>query len=87
MKKYEKARYDELKEGDVIMFYGALERVTKVDSFSAPANKYFPNEKTIRFELEPVNEESIKILGEFYSRGRYGGVGCITVTKVQFIND
>ena len=83
MKKYETVRYDELKEGDLIMFHGALERVSKVKSFPAPANEYYPNEKTISFDLEPVNEESIKILGKFYSKGSYSGVGCLTVEKVS----
>ena len=48
-----------------------------------PANEYYPNEKTISFDIEPVNEESIKILGKFYSKGSYGGVGCLTVEKVS----
>lgn len=76
-------RYDELKVGDIICWHGALERITEVCTFPAPANEFYPNEKKILFTLEPVNEESIEILGGFYSRGTYGGVGCLLATKIE----
>ena len=76
-------RYDELKVGDVIWWYGAKERVVAVREFPAPANEFYPNEKTIRFDIEPVDDEAVGILGKFYSHGTYGGVGCLTVELVE----
>lgn len=75
-------RYDELKVGDVIMFHGANVRIIKITEQSAPANEYYQNEKTIGFDIEPADYEAERILGKFYSHGSYGGVGCLTVTKV-----
>lgn len=74
----EKIRYDELKKNDIIVFHGANVRVTKVTETPAPANKWYPDEKTISFDIEPADEEAVKILGSFYSYGSYGGVGCLT---------
>ena len=79
-----KKRYDEIKTGDIIWWYGAKEKVTDVREYPAPANEWFPNEKTIRFDLAPVNEESKKLLGG-YCWGTYGGVGCLTVETVEDI--
>lgn len=76
-------RYDEIKTGDVILFHGAEERVVKTTEFPAPANEYYPSEKTIYFELEPANEEAEKILGKFYIHGEYGGVGCLKVELLK----
>lgn len=76
-------RYDELRENDVIKFHGAILKVTKVTETPAPANKWYPNEKTIGFEVEPADDEAVKILGKFYSHGSYGGVGCLTVELVS----
>lgn len=73
-------RYDELAVGDVIIFHGAKERVTEVSHHNWE-NKYYPGEVTVRFELEPYDEEAVKILGGFYSHGGYGGVGCL-ITEV-----
>ena len=77
-------RYDELKVGDIILFHGALERIVELKTFPAPANEYYKNEKIINFTLEPINDESIKILGKFYSRGTYGGVGCLIATIIEY---
>lgn len=76
-------RYDRLKVGDVIYWHGAKERIVSINEYPAPANEYYPNEKTIHFELEPVDEEAVKILGNFYSHGTYGGVGCLTATVAE----
>jgi hypothetical protein len=76
-------RYDELKVNDVIKFHGANVRVTKVIETPAPANEWYPNEKTIRFDIEPADEDAVKILGKFYSHGTYGGVGCLTTELVR----
>ena len=76
-------RYDEIQKNDVIRFHGANLRVTKVTETPAPANQWYPNEKTIGFEVEPADDEAIKILGSFYSHGSYGGVGCLTVELVS----
>lgn len=75
-------RYDELKAGDVILFHGANERVVSVTTTPAPANEWYPNECTVRFVLEPADEKAVEILGSFYSHGCYGGVGCLTATKI-----
>ena len=74
-------RYDELKVNDVVMFHGANVRITKITVLPAPANEYYPNEKTIGFDIEPADEEAEKILGKFYSHGSYGGVGCLELEK------
>lgn len=76
-------RYDELKVNDVVMFHGANVRIIKVIEQPAPANEYYPNEKTIGFDIEPADEEAEKILGKFYSHGSYGGVGCLTIKLVE----
>ena len=76
-------RYDELKVNDVVMFHGANVRIIKTKEHPAPANKYFPNEKTIGFDIEPADEEAEKILGKFYSHGSYGGVGCLELVLVK----
>ena len=76
-------RYDEIQKNDVIRFHGANLRVTKVTEAPAPANKWYPNEKTISFDVEPADDEAVKILGNFYSHGSYGGVGCLTVELVS----
>lgn len=75
-------RYDELKVNDVIKFHGANVRVTKVTEKPAPANEWYPDEKTIRFDIEPADDDAVKILGRFYSHGTYGGVGCLTTELV-----
>ena len=76
-------RYDVLKVNDVVMFHGANVRITKITVLPAPANEYYPNEKTIGFDIEPADEEAEKILGKFYSHGSYGGVGCLELELVK----
>ena len=44
--------------------------------------KWYPNEKTIDFEIEPANDEALKVLGKFYAYGNYGGVGCLELPLV-----
>ena len=78
-----KIRYDELKKNDVINFHGANVRVKNVIEHPAPANEWYPNEKTIDFEIEPADDKAVEVLGSFYSRGTYGGVGCLTVELVS----
>lgn len=76
-------RYDELQLNDVICFHGANLRIVKLTEQPAPANEWYPNEKTISFDVEPADEEAEKILGKFYSHGYYGGVGCLTTFLVR----
>lgn len=76
-------RYDELKVNDVIRFHGANVKVVAVREYPTPANEFYPNEKTIRFDIEPYDDEAEKILGSFYSRGTYGGVGCLKATVIN----
>ena len=78
-----KIRYDELKVNDVVVFHGANVRIIKVTETPAPANEYYPNEKTIAFDIEPADEEAEKILGKFYSHGSYAGVGCLELELVK----
>jgi len=76
-------RYDELKVGDVVRFHGANVRIVKYKEFPAPANEWYPNEKTISFEIEPADAEALEILGGFYAYGGYGGVGCLELKVVE----
>ena len=76
-------RYDELRVNDVILFHGANVRITKIVETPAPANEWYPNEKTVNFDIEPANEEAENILGKFYSHGTYGGVGCLTAELIN----
>ena len=78
-----KIRYDELRKNDVVLFHGANLRITKISETPAPANKWYPNEKTISFKTEPADNEAEKILGKFYSHGEYGGVGCLEIELVS----
>lgn len=76
-------RYDELKVNDIIMFHGANLKIVELKETPAPANKWYPNEKTIDFKVEPADEKAVEILGNFYSRGTYGGVGCLTIELIN----
>ena len=76
-------RYDELKVNDVILFHGANLRIKSIKAQPAPANEYYPNEKTISFDTEPADDAAVQLLGNFYSHGSYGGVGCLTVELVS----
>ena len=76
-------RYDELKVNDVVLFHGANLRIKNIIEKPAPANEYYPNEKTIGFDVEPADEEAEKIMGKFYSHGFYGGVGCLEIELVK----
>ena len=78
-----KIRYDELKKNDVIKFHCANVRIVKVTETPAPAHEWYPDEKTISFEIEPADDEAVEILGRFYSHGTYGGVGCLEVELVS----
>lgn len=76
-------RYDELRVGNIIWFHGARERIVSISSYpNDPDNPYYGDAKTvIRFELEPADENAVKILGKFYSHGTYGGVGSLIVNR------
>lgn len=74
-------RYDELKEGDIIVFHGAKERITKITTYPAPANEWYPEEKTVYFDLEPADAAAREALGG-YAFGTYGGVGCLLAEYV-----
>jgi hypothetical protein len=76
-------RYDELKKSDVIRFHGAKVIIVDITETPAPANKWYPNEKTISFKIKPFDDEAIKILGSFYANGEYGGVGCLTTELIS----
>ena len=81
--KYIEKRYDELKVGDVIWWYGAKERIVEVIEYPPVTNEVYQNEKVIRFTVEPADDEAVKILGKFYSHGTYGGGGCLTATVLE----
>ena len=76
-------RYDELKKNDVIRFHGANLIITEIHETPAPANKWYPNEKSISFRVKPADKEAIETLGNYYAHGEYGGVGCLTVTLIS----
>lgn len=76
-------RYDELKKNDVIRFHGANVIIAEITETPAPANKWYPYEKTINFRIKPADKEAIEILGNFYAHGEYGGVGCLQVELIS----
>lgn len=76
-------RYDELRKNDVILFHGAKLRITEIHETPAPANEWYPNEKTISFTVEPADKSAVKILGNYYAHGTYGGVGCLEIRVIS----
>lgn len=78
-----KIRYDKLKVNDIVKFHGANVRIIKVTEQPAPANEYYPDEKTISFDIEPADKEAESVLGKFYCRGSYGGVGCLELELIK----
>lgn len=74
-------RYDEIRAGDVISFHGAKELV--LETWDEGYSEYFPGEKVIRFQLRPYDDEAEKLLGKFYSRGIYGGVGWLKIELLK----
>lgn len=76
-------RYDQLEVGDVISFHGAREIVIGVSDCGE--SKTYPGESVIRFDLAPYDNEAEEMLGPFYSRGTYGGVGFIEVELLERI--
>ena len=75
-------RYDEIRVNDVLYFHGANVIVTDVKTRPAPANEWYPNEKSISFTIKPADDEAENILGRFYANGTYGGVGCLTIERI-----
>lgn len=74
-------RYDSIRKGYIINWHGANERVTNVRD-DGPS-EYYEGERVISFDLEPADEEAVKLLGSFYSHGTYGGVGFLEVELVR----
>lgn len=83
-KRYEHdKRYDELKAGDVIYWYGAKLRIVEIRSYPYTEELYSHlTSSVVRFDVEPADEEAVELLGNFYSHGTYGGVGCLVVETV-----
>lgn len=76
-------RYDELNIGDVVFFHGANVKI--IDIKRRPyTEEYYKDEctETIHFEIEPADEEAVEILGQYYSHGWYGGVGCLKMSCI-----
>lgn len=73
--------YKSLRAGFIIHFHGANLRVTAVRN-DGPS-EYYPGEDVYSFDVEPADEEAIKLLGNFYSHGTYGGVGFLTTELVK----
>ena len=71
-------KYGELKKGDVIWWYGGKVRIIRV--WDIGESDYYKGERVMRFEVEPADEECVKVLGNFYSHGVYGGVEHLEVT-------
>ena len=82
-KRHNKIRYDELRVNDVVLLHGANARITKVTEMNVTPSKWYPNEKTIAFHVEPNDEEAENILGKLYSHGNYTGVGCLELELVK----
>ena len=76
-------RYDELKKNDVIRFHGANVIIAEITETPAPANKWYPNEKTISFKIKPADNKAIEILGNYYAHGEFCGVGCLTAELIS----
>lgn len=78
----EQVRYDELKIGDVVKFHGANVKIINIKRHPY-TEELFKDECTevISFEIEPADTEAVEILGNFYSHGWYGGVGCLKLFK------
>ena len=78
-------RYDELKKGMIVIFHGAKLRIEDVREFPYKG-EYFKDEtdKVINFDVSPYDQDSIDQMGNFYSHGTYGGVGCLTITQLIF---
>ena len=72
-------KYGELKKNDVIWFHGAQVIIKNVECVGICHNEWHDGERIINFEIEPYNDEAIKVLGNFYSHGTYGGVESLTV--------
>lgn len=78
-----KVKYSELKVNDVIMWYGAKVRITKINRIKRVLNaKTQKEENCTYFTIEPFDDNAVKILGSFYARGTYGGVDWLEVHKV-----
>jgi ASC-1-like (ASCH) protein len=73
-------RYDELQVGDVVVFHGANVRIIDIER-RPYTEELYKNECTevIHFEIEPADDEAVQMLGNYYSHGWYGGIGCLTV--------
>lgn len=78
---YQEIRYDQIRAGDVILFHGAKELVT--ETVDEGESEYYPGERVIRFTIQPFDAEAEAILGRFYSRGTYGGVGWLPIDLVS----
>lgn len=70
--------YGDLKVNDIIIFHGALVKINAIRNY----NHYKTGEPVVNFDIAPYNEEAIEILGSFYSRGTYGGLSILPITKV-----
>lgn len=69
--------YGELKIGDIIYWYGALVRIVKINRVNCE------KEDCTYFTIEPYNVEAIRILGEFYAHGTYGGINKLSVITIN----
>lgn len=76
-------KYKDLKVGDIIIWYGARERIIAIENIGPTSRSklFYQGEDVIYFTLEPADKKAEKILGKFYANGEYGGVGCLEVKK------
>ena len=71
-------RYDELEVGDVVLFHGANVKIINIRRHPYTDKLYADQcDMVISFEIRPADDEAVEILGNFYSHGWYGGVGCL----------
>lgn len=66
-------KYGDLKEGNIIYFYGAKLRVSNIKHMDVDGKK------CTYFSTEPFDNEALEILG-FYAKGRYGGLSILTTS-------
>lgn len=66
-------KYGDLKEGNIIYFYGAKLRVSNIKHMDVDGKK------CTYFSTEAFDKEAVEILG-FYAKGTYGGLDILTTS-------
>lgn len=75
-------KYGELNKNDIVIFHGAQVVIKETRVNGICDNNYHKGEKIISFDIEPYDDEALKILGNFYAYGTYGGVESRSIWKI-----